>query len=332
MRKSGRYEIIVKFYAFSLTAEIPFQFEVDPALPSPKHVDFETHNPNILCLTTGVKKQFKILAKDEYENTCRSQDVKLQYLEFQILHVWINKNIILIRNAKFKIDVMSTLKSVQFGNAIPVEHTFCYQELRAGADSSEISSDDVDNNNAPCLTNVCLMVQVNQPGLYCCSLKYRDLEVGSNRTHGAPKLLVCLTPEEENELRNKFDGIGIPGSLTYSSSCRMSLVGENRDFRDFYVGISASSIVFACYQIPLLLYPDWSIPISGRTTVTLLVNQDMHYASENVMLLIHDGLRPSVHLEIESSQGRMFLVVFGHKQGLVLCKLTLRQPILILSR
>lgn len=61
--------------------------QVLPGPTSPKHIDFGTHNPQILCSTAGVYQYFKILAEDQYGNVCQIQDVDLQKLGFQLYHV-----------------------------------------------------------------------------------------------------------------------------------------------------------------------------------------------------------------------------------------------------
>lgn len=89
LRKSGKYKISVTyngFFSFG-SEEGSYSFDAHPGAPSLKHMDFGTHNPQIMCLPAGHEQFIKISAKDEYENPCRVEDIDLSKFEFQMFHV-----------------------------------------------------------------------------------------------------------------------------------------------------------------------------------------------------------------------------------------------------
>lgn len=200
------------------------------------------------------------------------------------------------------------------GNPYSIEHEFCYHQ-HTSTQIDEKTETKIDT----CSVNVCLKVKINQPGVYNCFLTYDNYLV--RNTHGLQKILVCLTPNEEKELRAIFSSLNIPGTLIYAKECKLWDMTDETGYSEYYIGISTSWLVFAKFRIPLTLYPDISFPINARTRITYYDSQTLNIDDETVSFVVEDGIRQSVRVQMDAPLGRIFLIIFAHNQGFLLGKL-----------
>lgn len=87
VRQSGECQIKAWFHQFNISPEVPYSLTILPGPVTSKYVDFFVHNPNILCTTEAETAIFQLALKDEYENTCKPEDVSIEDLDFEVFHV-----------------------------------------------------------------------------------------------------------------------------------------------------------------------------------------------------------------------------------------------------
>ncbi|CAL8107286.1 unnamed protein product [Orchesella dallaii] len=117
-------------------------------------------------------------------------------------------------------------------------------------------------------SEACMRIKLYEHGVYPCLLKYDNQEVHNN--FGTKKLLVCISPAEEDDLKRKYDSLNrlIPGTFVFTCECMISFGCYDPDnFKNFYAAISSTYVVLAWCNWALYLSPSESFPVNGKTKV-----------------------------------------------------------------
>ncbi|ODN02665.1 Apoptosis-resistant E3 ubiquitin protein ligase 1 [Orchesella cincta] len=170
----------------------------------------------------------------------------------------------------------------------------------------------------------CMKIKLHEPGVYPCLLKYDNQEV--HNIFGTKRIIVCISPEEETDLKNTFYSLNrlIPRTFVFTCECSVSFGSFDQDnFQNFHVGISSKYLVLAWCNFALYLSPNESYPVNGKTKIFYYESEIINNETECITLLVRDGLRPSVYIKLAPSSARLLIATFAYNQGFVLPKLGL---------
>jgi len=87
-----------------------------------------------------------------------------------------------------------------------------------------------------------------------------------------------------------------------------------------FAGMSYTGLYFGPYQVALLGYNNYKFPVNGKTKMTFSWSRHTCTDNEIFSILVEDGLRQAIWVEVDAITTRMLLVCYAHVQGFTLAR------------